>query len=171
MRLSSTRLSPEQLARRQLVSWLPRLPLLTPVLSPLWAPALSWADPASSIPAGALIQPAELAKALRAGSPAPQLLQVGFRVLYDRAHIPGSQYAGPARDPQGLKLLTDSAASLPRDAALVIYCGCCPWSHCPNIAAAYQALSGLSFTRVKVLYIADNFGTDWVEKGYPAQQA
>jgi hypothetical protein len=26
----------------------------------------------------------------------------------------------------------------------------------------------MGFTRVKALYIADNFGTDWVDKGYPA---
>ena len=25
----------------------------------------------------------------------------------------------------------------------------------------------MGFTNVKVLYIADNFGTDWVYKGYP----
>jgi len=131
---------------------------------------LSGAQPASSIPAGALIKPAELAASLRAASPKPLLLQVGFRVLYDRAHIPDSEYAGPAREPQGLKLLTDRVSPLPRDSALVIYCGCCPWSHCPNIAAAYQALTGLSFTHVKVLFIDDNFGTNWADKGYPTKQ-
>jgi thiosulfate/3-mercaptopyruvate sulfurtransferase len=25
----------------------------------------------------------------------------------------------------------------------------------------------LGFRNVKALYIADNFGTDWIEKGYP----
>jgi hypothetical protein len=25
----------------------------------------------------------------------------------------------------------------------------------------------MGFTNVKVLYIADNFGADWVNKGYP----
>jgi len=25
----------------------------------------------------------------------------------------------------------------------------------------------MGFTNVKVLYIADNFGADWVDKGYP----
>lgn len=158
---------PKALSRRELVSWLPRLTLLAPVL----APALSAAQPASTIPAGALIKPEELAASLRSSAPKPLLLQVGFQVLYDRAHIPDSQYAGPAREPQGLKRLTDRVASLPRDAAVVIYCGCCPWSHCPNIAAAYQALTALSFTKVKVLFIDDNFGTNWVDKGYPTKQA
>ena len=35
-----------------------------------------------------------------------------------------------------------------------------------NIAAAYGALHAMGFTRVKVLYIADNFGDDWVKRGY-----
>ena len=49
----------------------------------------------------------------------------------------------------------------------MIYCGCCPWSHCPNVKPADDALRAMGFTNVKVLYIADNFGADWVNKGYP----
>jgi hypothetical protein len=148
------------LSRRGVVAGLPLLA----------APGFGWATPASSIPVAALIQPQELVAVLRA-SPPPLVLHVGFRVLYDRAHIEGSAYTGPARDPEGLKLLSAKVAGLPRDTAIVIYCGCCPWSHCPNIAAAHEALTGEGFTRVRVLYIAENFGTDWIDKGYPAKQA
>jgi len=28
-------------------------------------------------------------------------------------------------------------------------------------------LHAMGFTHVKVLYIANNFGADWVDKGYP----
>ena len=35
------------------------------------------------------------------------------------------------------------------------------------MAAAYDALRALGFKQVKALYIADNFGTDWINKGYP----
>jgi len=98
------------------------------------------------------------------------ILQVGFRALYDSAHIPGAEYAGPAREPEGLQRLRERLAMLPKDAEVVIYCGCCPWSHCPNIAAAYAAMRQLGFTHVKALYIADNFGSDWVQKGYPSTQ-
>jgi hypothetical protein len=28
----------------------------------------------------------------------------------------------------------------------------------------------MGFTNVKVLYIAQNFGADWVNKGYPVEQ-
>jgi len=35
------------------------------------------------------------------------------------------------------------------------------------LGGAYKTLSGLGFRNVKVLYIADNFGSDGVSKGYP----
>jgi hypothetical protein len=31
-------------------------------------------------------------------------------------------------------------------------------------------MKSLGFTRLKVLHIADNFGADWVDKGYPVAQ-
>jgi thiosulfate/3-mercaptopyruvate sulfurtransferase len=132
-------------------------------------PALSWAqqESAAIIPAGDLIQPAYLAANLKSAAAKPVILQVGFRKLYAQAHIPGSEYVGPADEDTGLESLRNRVAKLPQDSAIVIYCGCCPWSHCPNIAAAYKILRALGFTRVKVLYIADNFGENWVKLGYP----
>jgi hypothetical protein len=35
------------------------------------------------------------------------------------------------------------------------------------VGPAYQELRAMGFTKVKVLYIANNFGADWVDKGYP----
>jgi thiosulfate/3-mercaptopyruvate sulfurtransferase len=123
---------------------------------------------AASIPTADLMQPADLAANLTSASaPKPLILQVGFRTLYTQAHIPDSEYVGAASDDAGLKRLRARVAKLSKDTAIVIYCGCCPWSHCPNIAAAYNALHVLGFTQVQVLYIADNFGDNWVDKGYP----
>jgi thiosulfate/3-mercaptopyruvate sulfurtransferase len=131
--------------------------------------ALAEHKPAASIPAADLMQPAELAANLRSTAvPKPLLLQVGFRNLYAQAHIPDSEYIGPAKEEAGLNQLRNRVAKLSRDTAIVIYCGCCPWSHCPNVAAAYDALHELGFTRVKVLFIAENFGDNWVNQGYPA---
>jgi rhodanese-related sulfurtransferase len=131
-------------------------------------PTLAQHIPAASVPASDLIQPAELAANLKtASAPKPLILQVGFRTLYAQAHIPGSEYVGAAGDDTGLRLLRERVAELPKDTSIVIYCGCCPWSHCPNIAAAYHALHALGFTQIKVLYIADNFGDNWVNRGYP----
>jgi len=132
-------------------------------------PPLAETRPVASIPPADLIQPADLAASLESSSlPKPLILQVGFRTMYDQSHIPGSDYAGPGNMPTGLQVLRDRVAALPKDTVIVIYCGCCPWSSCPNIVAAYDTLHGLGFTKVKVLYIANNFGRDWVDKGYPA---
>jgi thiosulfate/3-mercaptopyruvate sulfurtransferase len=132
--------------------------------------ASAWAEhkPASSIPQTDLLQPAELAATLnRAAAPQPLILQVGFRKLFLQAHIPQSEYLGPASEEAGLAQLRTRVAKLSKDNVIILYCGCCPWSHCPNIAAAYEALHALHFTQVKVLYIADNFGDNWVNQGYP----
>jgi rhodanese-related sulfurtransferase len=136
------------------------------------APAPAQHLPASSIPAVDLIQPAELAANLKNASlPKPLILQIGFHNLYAQAHIPDSEYIGAAKEEAGLKQLRDRVAKLSKDSAILIYCGCCPWSHCPNVAAAYGALHALGFTRVKVLYIAENFGDNWVNQGYPVAKA
>jgi thiosulfate/3-mercaptopyruvate sulfurtransferase len=123
---------------------------------------------ANLIPASHLINPDDLVKILQsAKSEKPLMIQVGSHVLYTQAHIPSSEYIGPASSEGGLVSLRKRVESLPRNKFIVIYCGCCPWSHCPNIKPADDALHAMGFTNVKVLYIADNFGTDWVEKRYP----
>ena len=123
--------------------------------------------PAASIPTTDLLQPAELTGVLKnASAPKPLMLHVGFRKLYTQAHIPASEYVGPTSEDAGLQLLRSRVAKLPKDTSIVIYCGCCPWSHCPNLAAAYDELHALGFTHVKALYIESNFGDDWVSHGY-----
>lgn len=123
--------------------------------------------PASSIPTADLVQPADFAASLQSDSPKPLILQVGSHVLFAEAHIPGSEYAGPTNQEGGLQILKDRVSTLSKDTAIVLYCGCCPWDRCPNIAPAYNQLHAMGFTHLKVLYIADNFGADWVAKGYP----
>jgi rhodanese-related sulfurtransferase len=124
---------------------------------------------ATSIPTTELIQPAELASILgSASAKKPVLLHVGFRKLYSQSHIPGSDYVGPTSDAAGLQLLNNRVAKLGKDTDIVIYCGCCPWTHCPNLASAYEALHKQGFTHVRALYIERNFGDDWVSHGYPA---
>ena len=122
---------------------------------------------ANSIPQADLIEPADFARTLQASAAKPLILQVGFRTLYVQAHIPGSDYVGPANEDSGLDSLRKRVAAVPKDSLVLIYCGCCPWTRCPNVAAAYDALRALGFTHVKVLHIAEDFGTNWVDKGYP----
>jgi thiosulfate/3-mercaptopyruvate sulfurtransferase len=129
-------------------------------------PAFAQPGSAPTIPQSVLIQPAELAATLKSG-PKPVILQVGFKVMYDEAHIPGAQYAGPGSKDDGIAALKETAASIGKSQEVILYCGCCPWEHCPNVAAAWRTLKELGFTNLKVLYIPKNFGADWVEKGYP----
>ena len=144
------------------------MPVLALFAALLLTPAANAAGTAeATIPAAARIQPADFAQMLHAGRPQPTILQVGSSVLFAEAHIPGSQYAGPTAQQDGIQNLKTHVDKLPRDAALVIYCGCCPWTRCPNVAPAFLQLQSMGFTNVKVLYLADNFGDDWVSKGYP----
>lgn len=122
---------------------------------------------AGSIPTSRLINPEDLVKLLQSGKEKPLILQVGPHTLFAQAHIPGSEYVGAASTEAGLSQLRKRAESLPRNSSIVLYCGCCPWSHCPNVKPADDALSAMGFTKVRVLYIAENFGTNWVDKGYP----
>lgn len=122
---------------------------------------------AFSIPEAQQIQPAELNKTLSAKSgDKPLVLQVGSRVLFDQAHIAGSEYAGPGSQADGIDRLKQRVKSVPKEKAIVLYCGCCPWNRCPNVAPAFRTLKGMGFTNVRVLYIANNLGSDWVDKGY-----
>jgi len=133
-----------------------------------------WAPPSTtsafSIPQAQLIQPEELNRLLHAhGVERPLILQVGSRVLFAEAHVTGSEYAGPGSQGAGLQQLRTRVEHLPRNTFIVLYCGCCPWNRCPNVGPAYKALTDMGFTRVKVLYLADNLGADWVDKGFPVE--
>jgi rhodanese-related sulfurtransferase len=121
----------------------------------------------AAIPPSSRIEPAALAALLASAAPQPMLIQVGSAMLYAEAHIPGSTYAGPAGKPDGLQKLDALLSGQPKDKAVAIYCGCCPWTRCPNIGAAYTALQKLGFADVRALHLANNFGDDWVARGYP----
>jgi rhodanese-related sulfurtransferase len=123
---------------------------------------------ASLIPSTRLINPEDLVKTLQSSkAEKPLMIQVGSHVLYSQAHIPGSEYIGPASSDAAVQQLRKRVESVPRNKFILIYCGCCPWGHCPNVKPADDALHAMGFTNIKVLYIANNFGADWVDKGYP----
>jgi thiosulfate/3-mercaptopyruvate sulfurtransferase len=131
------------------------------------APALH-SQQASLISNSRLIKPEELVKVLQSSeAEKPLLIQVGSHIFYSQAHIPGSEYIGPASSESGVQQLRKRLESVPRVKFIVIYCGCCPWSHCPNVKPADDLLKAMGFRNTKALYIANNFGTDWVDKGYP----
>ena len=124
---------------------------------------------ASTIPQSALIQPGELVNLLKGDEKdKPLILQVGSRLMFSQEHIPGAEYAGPASQASGIQSIESTVSSLPKEKFIVIYCGCCPWGRCPNMGPAYKRLEQLGFTHVRALYLASNFGDDWVAKGYPS---
>jgi thiosulfate/3-mercaptopyruvate sulfurtransferase len=121
----------------------------------------------SSSAAPKLIQPEELASIVQTPKGnRPLIFYVGYRILYLQAHIPFSEYIGPASEPEGIQRLRQRIQGLPHTQSIVVYCGCCAWGKCPNIPPAYKELRTLGFSNVKLLYIADNIGKDWVDKGY-----
>lgn len=120
--------------------------------------------------AAAFVRPADLAATLRGTGPKPLLLHVGFQVLYKGGAIPGSHYAGPGSTPEGLALLAAAVKDVPHEQPIVIYCGCCPWDHCPNMGPAFKQLHEMGYTHVKALYTPKNLEDDWVNKGYPIEK-
>jgi hypothetical protein len=125
----------------------------------------------SPIPAADLINAPDLVKILQSPKgERPLLIYVGFRFPYTQAHLPGSEYYGPGANEAVVQQLRKRVEGLARSRFIVLYCGCCPWKRCPNAKPAYEALHNLGFTKLKVLYIPNNLGTDWVSKGYPVEK-
>jgi thiosulfate/3-mercaptopyruvate sulfurtransferase len=117
---------------------------------------------------GDLISPSQLNTQLPAvKSGKIVLIYVGFRTMYEMAHIPDSKYPGSGSREEGLAGLKKLVANLPRNKSIVIYCGCCPWNHCPNIQPAFHVLKQMGFSNVKALDIPERLGDDWTAKGYP----
>jgi len=115
-----------------------------------------------------LIQPKDFAARLADSKSAkPVILHVGFGILYRSKHIPHSIYVGPANKPEGLESMKKAVAALSKDQEIVIYCGCCPWEHRPNMKPAFALLRELGFKHVKALVIETNFPKNWIDLGYP----
>ena len=119
-------------------------------------------------PASALVEPQQFAKAISTStSDRPVVIYVGFPALYSGAHIRNSILAGPGSKPEALDQLRQVVKLLPRTKQIAIYCGCCPFDHCPNIRPAYTYLRNMGFQNITVVHIPTNLHTDWVAKGYP----
>jgi hypothetical protein len=116
-----------------------------------------------------LLEPSALAAELK-GSKPPVVICVAFPVLYHLKHISHASFAGPGSKPEGIEMLKKAVANLPKDADLVIYCGCCPMVRCPNMRPAFRTLKEMGFTHVRALDIPTNMATDWYAKDYPTEE-
>lgn len=111
-----------------------------------------------------LIEPSALAKLMATKEKQPIIFSIGFG-----GGIKNSVVLGPARDSATLLTWKAELAKLPKDANIVIYCGCCPFEHCPNVRPAFSLLNDLHFTNAKLLNLAHNLKADWIDKGYPVE--
>lgn len=89
--------------------------------------------------------------------------------VYKDGHIPGAIFIGPASMDEGIKNLKRATSHLPKDADIVVYCGCGHKEKCPNINTSYDELKELGFTNVKKLYLPYGFRADWEDKKYPLE--
>jgi thiosulfate/3-mercaptopyruvate sulfurtransferase len=116
--------------------------------------------------ANQLMPPAELAKVINdKNAQQPIVFSIGPGAI-----IKGSIDIGPAKEKENLTKLKKQLSKLPKDANLVIYCGCCPFEHCPNIRPAFQLLKEMKFTNHKLLSLQTNIKVDWIGKGYPVSE-
>lgn len=121
-------------------------------------------QPADPWTPGELMEPADLAARIH-GAKAPLLICVGPSGL-----IKGSVETGPARDSVNLGKLKTLLAKEDRNREVVIYCGCCPFVHCPNVRPAFSLLLAMHFTHARLLDLSHNIKTDWIDHGYPVKE-
>jgi thiosulfate/3-mercaptopyruvate sulfurtransferase len=134
-------------------------------LTPAVKSAAEQADPWSQ---AELLPPADLVSQLQAPE-RPVVISVAFPFLYRQKHIVHAQFAGPTSKPEGIEALKQAVTHVPKDAEIVIYCGCCPMVKCPNVRPAYTTLKQLGYSKVRVLDLTTDFHTDWTAKGYPVE--
>jgi 3-mercaptopyruvate sulfurtransferase SseA len=117
------------------------------------------------------VDPATLAKEISGpANSRPTVVSVSPHIIYATGHIPGAVFQGPGNSAEGIEGLKRWAQHLPRSTNLVLYCGCCPLVHCPNLRPAFRALQSMGFTHLRALILTTNFYTDWYSKGYPTEK-
>ncbi len=112
-----------------------------------------------------LVSPEVLAERINKGDTA-NLLILNTGPVED---IKGAVNIGAVEDAKNQVKLKAYLETVPRDKEVIIYCGCCPLSVCPNLHPAYDALKSMKFTRYKVLRLTHDLQEDWIDKGYPLQ--
>ena len=116
--------------------------------------------------AAQLLEPSDLAKTLKNPSaPQPYLYCIG-----PSAVIKNSIDIGSTGNKANLDKLKAAVEKLPKDANIVIYCGCCPYSRCPNVRPAFNLLNQMQFRNHKLLDLPNNVKVDWIDHGYPVSE-
>lgn len=112
-----------------------------------------------------LMAPLDLNKVLNnPKSPKHYIYSIGFQSI-----IKNSIDIGAGRDKENQKKFRQQVSKLPKDANIVIYCGCCPFSTCPNVRPIFNILNEMGFKNHKLLNLTQNIKVDWIDKGYAIQ--
>ena len=112
-----------------------------------------------------LMEPSQLAKIIKDDKKVPLIFSIGPGAI-----IKKSTDFGMAKEKENIAAFKKKLATLPKNANMVIYCGCCPFDHCPNVRPAIDVLKEMKFTNYKLLNLPHNVKTDWIDKGYPSTQ-
>lgn len=136
----------------------------------LTAMLITWLTTTSFIPqtgepwsAKQLMEPGKLAAILKSDTAKkPLIVSIGPEAL-----IPGSIDVGPVSN--DMKRFRQLLSEKDKDTEMIIYCGCCPFKHCPNIRPAITYLKEHGFTSYKLLNLPNNIKVDWIDHGYPVQ--
>lgn len=111
-----------------------------------------------------LLAPATLAADITQGHTKDLLiLSVGPDAI-----IKGSVDIGPANEESSLDKLKSYLKDVSTDKEIIIYCGCCPFEHCPNIRPAFTLLKNMGFKNPKLLNLPNNIKADWLDWNYPS---
>jgi thiosulfate/3-mercaptopyruvate sulfurtransferase len=70
----------------------------------------------------------------------------------------------------GFKKFRYEVSKISKDKEVVVYCGCCTASNCPNIRPAHKYLVEQGFKKAKILDIPTGIKEDWVQKDYPLEE-
>ena len=110
-----------------------------------------------------LMEPKDLAVILNSSTIVkPLIISVGpAGLIKDAVDI------GPVHEKENFDKLKEFLSKEKKDRQIVIYCGCCPFEHCPNIRPAFKLLNDMKFTNQKLLNLSRNLKADWINNGYP----
>jgi thiosulfate/3-mercaptopyruvate sulfurtransferase len=112
-----------------------------------------------------LTEPADLVATFKSNKNVPVMFSIG-----PGAVIPNSIDIGMVKDEKNLEKFRQQISKLPKTTNILIYCGCCPYEHCPNVRPAIALLQNMQFTNYHLLDLPHNIKTDWIAKGYPTTE-
>ena len=125
----------------------------------------TWAQDPENWTSRQLIEPSELAQVLQSAKDLPIIISVG-----PGATIPHSIDIGMVKEQENLDKFKKELSTVPKETKIVIYCGCCPFDHCPNVRPAIAVLQNMKFTTYQLLNLPNNIKADWMDKGYPVSK-